>query len=56
MLIEWRGENGTRTAIGSIDCVDKPMYAEQVAIASIGKGDLKESLGDGPVWKEIILG
>lgn len=31
-------------------------YAERVAIGSIGKGDLKEALGDGAVWKEIILG
>jgi hypothetical protein len=56
MLIEWRGENGTTTAMGSIDYVGKPMYAERVAIGSIGKEDLKEALGDGPAWKEIILG
>jgi hypothetical protein len=56
LLIEWRGENGAKTATGSIDCVGKPMYAERVAIGSIGKEDLKEALGDGPVWKEIILG
>ncbi|CAK7225994.1 hypothetical protein SCUCBS95973_006053 [Sporothrix curviconia] len=31
-------------------------YAERVAIACIGFGDLGEALGDGPVWKEIILG
>jgi hypothetical protein len=56
LLIEWRGENGVRTAMGSIDGVSKPMYAERVAIGSIGKEDLKEALRDGPVWKEIILG
>jgi hypothetical protein len=56
LLIEWRGENGVRTAMGLIDGVSKPMYAERVAIGSIGKEDLKEALRDGPVWKEIILG
>lgn len=56
MLLEWVGENGARTAMGSIDCDNKPMYAERVAIGSIRKQDLKEALGDGPVWKEIILG
>ncbi|KAL5321428.1 hypothetical protein ACEPPN_009386 [Leptodophora sp. 'Broadleaf-Isolate-01'] len=56
MLIEWRGVGGTTAVTGSIDCIVQPMYAERVAVGSIGKGDLKEALGDGPVWKEIILG
>lgn len=55
MLIEWRGENGATAAMGSIDG-GEPMYAERVALGSIGKEDLKEALGDGLVWKEIILG
>jgi hypothetical protein len=32
------------------------VYGERVAIGPIGKEDLSESLGDGPVKKEIILG
>jgi hypothetical protein len=31
-------------------------WAERVSLGSIGKGDLHEALGEGPVWKEIILG
>ncbi|RYP08309.1 hypothetical protein DL765_008851 [Monosporascus sp. GIB2] len=31
-------------------------YAERVALGSIGKEDLKEGLGDGIHWKEIVLG
>ncbi|KAF2099789.1 HET-domain-containing protein [Rhizodiscina lignyota] len=56
MLLEWVGENGAKTAMGSIDRAGRPMYAERVDIGSIGKKDLKEAFGDGPVWKEIILG
>ncbi|KAH7000936.1 heterokaryon incompatibility protein-domain-containing protein [Ilyonectria destructans] len=57
MLIEWRDKEGGKTTMGSIICDNKPsMYAERVSIGSIGKMDLKEALGDGPVWKEIILG
>ena len=45
MLIEWvLDPNGNKA------------YAERVGIGSIGKEDLDESLGDGVVWKEIILG
>ena len=45
MLIEWvLDPNGNKA------------YAERVGIGSIGKEDLDESLGDGPIWKEIILG
>jgi hypothetical protein len=32
------------------------MYAERVAVGSVGKGDVEEGLGGGPVWKEVILG
>jgi hypothetical protein len=57
MLIEWLDNEGGKAAMGSIDSDGRPsMYAERIAIGSIGKGDLKEALGDGPVWKEIILG
>ncbi|CAK7214622.1 hypothetical protein SBRCBS47491_002208 [Sporothrix bragantina] len=31
-------------------------YAERVAISWIEFGDLNEALGNGPMWKEIILG
>ncbi|KAH7138762.1 heterokaryon incompatibility protein-domain-containing protein [Dendryphion nanum] len=56
MLLEWVGKESRRTAMGSIDSPSKPMYAERVAIGSIGKQDLEEALGGGPIWKEIILG
>lgn len=57
MLIEWRGKDGRRTATGSLGCDGRPVqYAERVAIGSIGKTDVGEALGGGPVWKEIILG
>lgn len=56
MLLEWIDEEGTRTAIGSITSASRPMYAERVAIGWIRKKGLEDTLGDGPVWKEIILG
>jgi hypothetical protein len=57
MLLEWVGEKGVRSVTGSIESADKKhAYAERVAIGSIGRHDLIEALGDGPVWKEIILG
>ncbi|KAF2012898.1 HET-domain-containing protein [Aaosphaeria arxii CBS 175.79] len=56
MLLEWVGNGNLRTALGSINSSDGPMYAERVAIGSIGKHDVEEALGDGLVWKEIILG
>jgi hypothetical protein len=31
-------------------------YYERVAIGSIGRGDEMDSFGDGPCWKEFILG
>ncbi|PPQ95903.1 hypothetical protein CVT26_015589 [Gymnopilus dilepis] len=31
-------------------------WAERVSLGSLQKEDLKQALGDGPVWKEIILG
>ena len=31
-------------------------WAERVAVGSIGKEDLDQALGDGAVWKEIVLG
>jgi hypothetical protein len=30
--------------------------AERVSVGSIEKHDLHEALGEGPIWKEIILG
>ncbi|KAK0712120.1 heterokaryon incompatibility protein-domain-containing protein, partial [Lasiosphaeris hirsuta] len=54
MLLDWVGKGGVRTAKGAID--GGLMYAERVAIGSVGKADLAEGLGEGPVWKEIILG
>ncbi|KXX77881.1 Heterokaryon incompatibility protein 6, OR allele [Madurella mycetomatis] len=54
MLVDWIGEKGVRSATGSVD--GGKMYAERVAVGSVGKGELKESLGSGPVWKEFILG
>ncbi|KAK4233760.1 heterokaryon incompatibility protein-domain-containing protein [Achaetomium macrosporum] len=57
MLIEWRDKNGAKSALGSVAYEGKPiMYAERVAIGSVGKTDLKEALEEGPVWKEIVLG
>ncbi|OAL36012.1 hypothetical protein AYO20_04673 [Fonsecaea nubica] len=57
MLIEWTDKDGNKTALGSITSNGKPsMYAERVAIGSVGKTDLNEGLGDGAIWKEIILG
>jgi hypothetical protein len=57
MLLEWVGEQGVRSATGSIEDADKKhAYAERVAIGSIGKNDLHDASGEGPVWKEIILG
>ncbi|KAK4233672.1 heterokaryon incompatibility protein-domain-containing protein [Achaetomium macrosporum] len=57
MLIEWRDKNREKSAMGSVSYEGKPsMYAERVAIGSVGKTDLKEALGEGPVWKEIVLG
>jgi len=53
MLIDWIA-TGARLATGSVGGGE--MYAERVAIGSIGKDELKESLGDGPTWKEFILG
>jgi hypothetical protein len=47
-------EEGWRYMVMLIDWHGE--YAERVAIGSIGKGDLKEALGGGAVWKEIILG
>uniref|UniRef100_A0A8H8CGM4 Uncharacterized protein n=1 Tax=Psilocybe cubensis TaxID=181762 RepID=A0A8H8CGM4_PSICU len=41
MLIEWHGEG---------------QWAERVAVGWIKKRYLEKALGDGPVWKEIILG
>ncbi|KAK4197113.1 HET-domain-containing protein [Triangularia verruculosa] len=52
MMLEWRDADGGRHAAGSIPS----MYAERVAVGSIGKADWSESLGAGPVWKEVILG
>jgi len=54
MLLNWVGKDGARTAKGSID--GGLMYAERIAIGSIGKRDLAEGLGEGAVWKEIVLG
>ncbi|KAK0652670.1 heterokaryon incompatibility protein-domain-containing protein [Cercophora newfieldiana] len=54
MLLDWLGKDRVRSAHGSIE--GGLMYAERVAIGSIGKGDLTEGFGEGPVWKEIILG
>ncbi|KAI1452834.1 HET-domain-containing protein [Annulohypoxylon moriforme] len=34
----------------------KGEYYERVAIGSIGRGDEMESFGEGPCWKEFILG
>ncbi|KAF8971554.1 heterokaryon incompatibility protein-domain-containing protein [Flammula alnicola] len=31
-------------------------WAERISVGSIRKGDLKQARGNGPVWKEIILG
>jgi hypothetical protein len=56
MLLAWVGKDGARTPKGSIDMTDMPMYAERVAIGSIGKQDLGKALEEGPIWKEIILG
>jgi hypothetical protein len=57
MLIEWRDKDGGKTALGLVGCDGKPgLYAERVAIGSVGKTDLKEALGDGAIWKEIVLG
>ncbi|KAI9167999.1 hypothetical protein HJFPF1_04143 [Paramyrothecium foliicola] len=47
-------EQGWRYMVMLIDWHGE--YAERVAIGSIGKDDLKEALGRGIVWKEIILG
>ncbi|KAK0737331.1 heterokaryon incompatibility protein-domain-containing protein [Apiosordaria backusii] len=52
MMLEWRDGKGGREAMGSIPST----YAERVAVGSIGKEDWTESLGPGPVWKEVILG
>ncbi|KAK4178820.1 HET-domain-containing protein [Triangularia setosa] len=52
MMLEWRDGNGDRHATGSTPS----MYAERVAVGSIGKADWNESLGAGPSWKEVILG
>ncbi|KJA19483.1 hypothetical protein HYPSUDRAFT_890068 [Hypholoma sublateritium FD-334 SS-4] len=41
MLIEWRGEG---------------QWAERVGLGVIEKEDLEYALGEGPVWKEIVLG
>jgi hypothetical protein len=54
MLLDWVGGGGVRSARGSIE--GGLMYAERVAIGSIGKGDVGEGLGEGAVWKEVILG
>jgi hypothetical protein len=54
LLIEWIGENGVRTATGSID--GGKMYAERVDGTWISASSLKLGLGDGAVFKEIILG
>lgn len=54
MLLDWLGKGGARSANGSIE--GGLAYAERVAIGSIGKEDMNEGLGEGPVWKEIILG
>ncbi|KAH9883461.1 heterokaryon incompatibility protein-domain-containing protein [Xylariomycetidae sp. FL2044] len=47
-------EEGWRYRVMLLDW--KGEYAERAAIGSIGKGDLNEALGSGPVWKEIVLG
>ncbi|KAI1121539.1 heterokaryon incompatibility protein-domain-containing protein [Nemania abortiva] len=56
MLVEWRDGDGNKMAMGAIGQDGNGMYAERVAIGSVGKEDLNEAFGDGPVWKEIILG
>ena len=40
-LIEWHGDG---------------QWAERVAIGAIEKDDLAKALGEGPMWKEIVLG
>lgn len=34
----------------------KGEYYERVTIGSIGRGDEMDSFGEGPCWKEFILG
>jgi hypothetical protein len=57
MLVEWRDGEGGVHARGSVGGGGRGgMYAERVAVGSVGKGDVGEGLGGGPVWKEIVLG
>ena len=43
MLLEWHVK-------------DECIWAERVSVGSIGKGDELESFGEGPAWKEVVLG
>ncbi|KAF8972456.1 hypothetical protein BDZ97DRAFT_1912977 [Flammula alnicola] len=49
-------EAGWKYMVMLIDWHGKGQWAERVSVGSIKKRDLNQSLGQGPEWKEIVLG
>ena len=64
MLIQWVARDSRRWAQGRIGPVPTgketeeagSAYAERVAVRYNGNMTVDEALGDGPEWKEIVLG
>ncbi|KAF8878811.1 heterokaryon incompatibility protein-domain-containing protein [Gymnopilus junonius] len=54
MLIEWHGWRDDSPYKGTTGLHGD--WAERISLGSIEKEDLDQALGEGPMWKEIILG
>jgi len=48
--------NSWKYSILLIEMHESVQWAERVSLGSIAKKDLNQALGEGPTWKEIILG